>query len=162
MSLQYYCLNLTKDFTWDSLTDLGIKSKYYEVDRWLIAEGIDSAVLQLFHRKRDEFLSMWRCLLLQDINEWNNDQTINIISDSLSLRCFCRLNSLTASVPTEYVLTDFLKTNLDAMTNALKYAAATWLSETTKITIFGLTKWARKALNNPFIIQKYQSKIKIK
>lgn len=128
MGVKIHSFNLIKEISWPLLLSLGVDPFYYNIEKWIISQSLDPIAIRKLHAARmthDE-LSLWRAIFLKEIHNWDYDEADKSIADSLSLRCFVRVDQLNERTPTKGSMEVFWENNKSGLRETLAFAAAVW------------------------------------
>lgn len=128
------------ELNWDLIRRLKADDRYYTIDQWLQTEGADRFALMALpvHRHNDEprqrpglrysSMTMWRTILVMNLNSWGQKLAAKRIADSLSLRCFVRCLALDELTPRQQDIS-FCETHYGPrIRDALHMCARLWSS----------------------------------
>jgi len=151
---------------WAELMKHGVTPTWFYLEEWLTKSGVDTTAMGLLKDKRRKIsettrFMYWRMAVVQDTSCWSTSEMRRRIADSLSLRCFVRVD------PDEILyrstsIDKYFRHYISPLGRALVYSAEIW-GETKRHTTFPLTKavqtwlawmdqWAKQSRVEPFLL----------
>ncbi len=128
MALKAHSFSLIKEITWPLILSLGADPFYYNIEKWIVSQSLDPIAIRKLTAPKmthDE-LTLWRSIFLKELHDWSYEEADRGIADSLSLRCFVRVDQLNERTPTKTSMEIFWDNNERGLRETLAFAAAVW------------------------------------
>lgn len=110
------------------LLSLGIDPFYYNIEKWILSQSLDPIIVNKVSTPKlsHDGFTLWRSVFLKELHDWSWHETEIRIADSLSLRCFVRVEQLNERTPVEKTMQLFWEHNEKPLKEVLAFTSAVW------------------------------------